>query len=170
MRHRIFHAPVSPSTPNHMILPVIIYQQTDVDFEQTFSNNQWKNIWVNGVFDYHHFHPNIHEVLGVKSGQAEIMLGGENGQSFTVSKGDALLLPAGYGHRLISKSDDFTIVGAYPTDDKVETLTQYDDLKSVNSAINSVHLPDTDPICGNRGPMFEEWHNLYSCSTVPGSR
>lgn len=170
MKHRIFHAPTSPSTPNHMILPVIIYQQTGVDFEQTFSNNQWKNVWVDGVFDYHHFHPNTHEVLGVKSGQAEMMVGGENGQTFNLSTGDALLLPAGYGHRLISKSDDFQIVGAYPTENKVETLKQYDDLKAVNSMINSVPLPDSDPIFGSKGPMFEEWHNLYSCSTVKGSR
>lgn len=170
MNHRIFHAPVSPSTPNHMILPVIIYKQINVDFEQTFNDNKWTGIWVNGVFDYHHFHPNTHEALGLKSGHAEIMLGGEKGQTFTVTAGDALLLPAGYGHRLISKSDDFKVVGAYPTNQTVETLTSYDDIKTVNSTINRVPLPDTDPIYKDHGPMFQEWHNLYSCSTVPGSK
>lgn len=164
MRHTILHAPVSPSAPNHMVLPVIIYHDIKEDPSELFKRNDWHQIWMNGVFDYHHFHPNCHEVLGVKAGQAELLIGGENGRTVTVHKGDVLLLPAGYGHKRLAMSEDFRIVGAYPTEDAVETATSYDDLAAVNRTINRVKLPASDPVTGSNGPMFKEWHNIYYCN------
>ena len=168
MKYKIIHAPISPSTPNHMILPVIVYQTEETDFESIFKENGWKSIWTNGVFDYHHFHPNQHEVLGVKQGDALLMIGGEHGQRIEVKRGDVLLLPAGYGHKRLEQSDDFKVVGAYPDDRNVDTLTAYEDINKMNSIINAVALPATDPVYGNTGPMFKEWHNIYRCSTVRG--
>ncbi|PKE48117.1 hypothetical protein CW677_04815 [Macrococcoides caseolyticum] len=168
MKYKIVHTPISPSIPNHMILPVIIYNTEEHHFETLFENNAWHNIWTNSVYDYHHFHPNQHEVLGVKSGRATLLIGGENGQNITVTQGDVLLLPAGYGHKKLDQSDDFTIVGAYPDTTAAQILTSYEDINEVNKMINTVPLPDTDPVGGNTGPMFKEWHNIYQCSTVRG--
>ncbi|TDM43954.1 cupin [Macrococcoides canis] len=168
MKYKILHTPTSPSTPNHMILPVIIYNTEESDFETHFENNGWHNIWTNGVFDYHHFHPNQHEVLGIKSGSAKLLIGGENGQKVEVTQGDVLLLPAGYGHKKLEQSEDFKVVGAYPETTTVETSTTYEDINEVNKIINTVPLPDTDPVSGSTGPMFKEWHNIYQCSTVRG--
>ncbi|TDM03612.1 cupin domain-containing protein [Macrococcus carouselicus] len=166
MRYSLIHAPASPSAPNHMILPVIVYSDVTENPADLFKRNNWHQVWENGVFDYHHFHPNAHEVLGVKSGEAELLIGGENGQTLTVSKGNVLLLPAGYGHKRLSQSADFKIVGAYPAEDKVDTETGYADIKEVNSAINHVALPETDPVEGATGPVFKEWHNIYHCNTA----
>ncbi|UTH14273.1 cupin domain-containing protein [Macrococcus equipercicus] len=166
MSYKIIHAPVSPSAPNHIIYPAIVYSQAVTDPAETFKNNGWQRIWENGVFDYHHFHPNAHEVLGVKSGDAELMIGGENGQKLKVQTGDVILLPAGYGHKLLSRSDDFKVVGAYPEDKKIELLTSYDNLTAIQSRINQVMIPPTDPVEGKSGPMFKEWAGIYHCSTV----
>ncbi|ATD31024.1 cupin domain-containing protein [Macrococcoides bohemicum] len=165
MKYKIIHSPVSKSTPNHMILPVIVYQEVEGDFTEIFKHNQWTGIWTNGVFDYHHFHPNTHEVLGIASGEATLMIGGESGSQLKVKQGDALLLPAGYGHKSLEASKDFKVVGAYPTDIDVETLTSYEEIQTINSTINSVKLPEHDPIEGDKGVMFKEWHNIYYCST-----
>lgn len=165
MKHKIIHCPVAQSTPNHMILPVIVYMEAEGDFKEIFETNHWQGVWTNGVFDYHHFHPDTHEVLGVQSGSATLMIGGESGQKIHVKQGDALLLPAGYGHKRIEATHDFTVVGAYPTDKSFQTLKTYDDLNDINKTINSVMLPDYDPIFGDTGPLFKEWHNIYHCGT-----
>ncbi|WP_414054187.1 cupin domain-containing protein [Macrococcus equi] len=165
MQYKILHSPVSESTPNHMILPVIIYQQVTGDFKEIFARNHWQGIWTNGVFNYHHFHPDSHEVLGVARGSATLMIGGENGSKVSVSAGDALLLPAGYGHKCIESSSDFSVIGAYPSEQPFKTLTSYTDLDTINQTINSVMLPEYDPVEGDSGAMFKEWHNIYHCGT-----
>lgn len=71
--------------PNNPHLPVIIYPKAiaiqDSDpaglFEKTFNDNGWPPQWRYGVYNYHHYHTEGHEVLGVFSGQARLMLGGQ---------------------------------------------------------------------------------------------
>lgn len=80
--------------PNNRRLPVIIYESaisvTDNDpaalFEKIFSAHGWPPQWRDGVYDYHHYHTEGHEVLGVVSGQARLMLGGPDGQVVEVKK------------------------------------------------------------------------------------
>ncbi len=108
--------------PNNPRLPVIIYLSamsiTRDDpaalFEKTFSAHGWPPQWLDGVYDYNHYHTEGHEVLGVVSGQARLMLGGPGGQVVEVNKGDVLLLPAGTGHCNLRSSADLLVVGAYP--------------------------------------------------------
>lgn len=149
--------------PNHPTLPVLIvqgaFQGRTKEIEETFNKHNWKNSWVNGVFSYHHYHSNAHEVLGVKAGTARLMIGGENGEELTVQTGDVLLLPAGTGHKKLECSNDFKIVGAYPEGMSYNVKTgEEGDRPEVLRDIEQVPLPMTDPIFGNKGPIFDYWH------------
>jgi uncharacterized protein YjlB len=96
--------------PNNPRLPVLVYpnaiavQGSDPAalFEKIFSANGWPPQWRYGVYSYHHYHTEGHEVLGIASGQARLMLGGPDGHVLEVSSGDVLLLPAGTGGHLES--------------------------------------------------------------------
>ena len=64
-----------------------------------FAEHGWRGSWVDGVFDFHHFHSTSHEALAVVAGTATLELGGLQGRPFDVAPGDVLVLPAGTGHR-----------------------------------------------------------------------
>ncbi len=88
--------------PNNQRLPVLRYNVDLSDgesFETLFAKNRWSDIWADGVFDYQHYHTGAHEVLGVKSGSATLLIGGPDGQKIRVAPGDCLILPAGTGHQ-----------------------------------------------------------------------
>ncbi len=74
--------------PNN-ILPVVIYKNAlqhvvQKDLELLFCQNGWGNNWHDIILTEDHFHSNTHEVLGLKSGQARLKLGGEKGDSPSV--------------------------------------------------------------------------------------
>lgn len=149
--------------PNHPRLPVLLvkgaFQENPEEIEHIFNKHNWKNSWVNGVFPYHHYHSNAHEVLGVKAGTARLIIGGENGEELTVHPGDVLILPAGTGHKKLECSNDFKIVGAYPEGMSYNVMTgEESDRPKVLLDIKQVPLPMTDPISGNKGPIFDYWH------------
>jgi uncharacterized protein YjlB len=134
--------------PNHPRFPVLVYRGVDVsDARGCFAANGWGGSWVNGVFDFHHFHSTSHEVLAVIAGSATIELGGPQGESFDVGVGDVLVLPAGTGHRRASADAQFTVVGAYPAGQE-----EYDLLRAADAAalarIAALGPPKTDPVGG----------------------
>ncbi|WP_422123801.1 cupin domain-containing protein [Planococcus sp. X10-3] len=148
--------------PNNTSLAVAIYPGAFKDnpekIEETFNNNDWTNSWTNGVFDYHHYHSNIHEVLGVRSGSAVLLIGGEQGKRIEVNTGDVAVLPAGTGHKKISASDDFQIVGAYPGGiSPNKKIGNIDERPYVLEDIQNTPLPKRDPVYGNEGPLIENW-------------
>ncbi|CAM4411043.1 uncharacterized protein YjlB [Paenibacillus endophyticus] len=148
--------------PNHPRLPLIVYRgalsdQTD-EIERIFNRNNWRNSWINGVYDFHHYHSNSHEVLGIYSGIADLLIGGEKGQTFAVQAGDVILLPAGTGHKRMKASSDFKVVGAYPNGMNYNTRRGTLAERSADLIeIAKVPVPDRDPVYGTVGPLFELW-------------
>lgn len=153
-------------TPNHPTLPVVILRGTpaleESDaaawFEKYFSANHWGGNWRWTVYPYHHFHSDNHEVLGVSKGHAEIQLGGEAGKILNVTKGDVIILPAGTGHKRISASDDFEVVGGYPGGHEPNLIRSMGDrADALRLDIQNTPTPTRDPVYGSGGPMLEAW-------------
>ncbi|MCX2739918.1 cupin domain-containing protein [Pontibacter anaerobius] len=151
--------------PNNQQLPLLVYQQVfgqsdDLvnQFKETFKQNNWRGSWVNGVFDYHHYHSRSHEVLGVAAGSAVLILGGPAGKEVEVKAGDMLVLPAGTGHCLKSSASGFKVVGAYPVgQENYDICTEKDDPQEKKKSIAQVALPTSDPVFGADGPLLLHW-------------
>ena len=127
-------------------------------FEATFARNGWTNAWLDGIHDYHHYHPNTHEVLGIVSGSAQVRFGGEDGQLITVKAGDVVIIPAGVAHACINAGDGFAVVGAYPGGADYETNRDDPGVLAVSQQrIAQVPLPDADPVDGGEGPLLKLW-------------
>lgn len=153
--------------PNSL-LPVLYYPNAvanladEPDSDQKilalFEKNGYSNGWVNGIFSYHHFHARTHEVLACIAGEATVQLGGPGAQTYSFSKGDVLLLPAGVAHKRKDASNDFKIVGAYP--DGLEPDMQKGEARhyeEVKRTIASVPKPDKDPVEGEEGAVISSW-------------
>ncbi len=151
MELETWQAPPGDVIPNHPSFPVLLYRGTDLAASdaarERFAGAGWGGSWVDGVFDFHHFHSTAHEVLAVVAGSATLELGGPQGRAFEVRAGDVVVLPAGPGHRRESASGDFTVVGAYPVgQEDYDLLREADD--AARSRIAALGAPDTDPIGG----------------------
>ncbi|WP_081675066.1 cupin domain-containing protein [Daejeonella oryzae] len=152
--------------PNNGYLTMLVYkgalllQPEDESsvIEKLFESNQWSNSWKNGIFDYHHYHSNTHEVLGVFSGTAELQIGGPQGLRVEVVRGDVIILPAGVAHMCLKKSDDFVVIGAYP-EGKIQDMNygKEGERPAADTNIANVQMPHTDPVYGKNGPLIENW-------------
>lgn len=150
--------------PNNPRLPVLIYikaiavQQSDPAalFENIFSANGWPPQWRYGVHDYHHYHTRGHEVLGIASGFARLMLGGPQGRVLEVSAGDVLLLPAGTAHCNTESSDDFLVVGAYPPGQHADICRDAPTQEQLASILE-LPFPERDPVQGVHGAVSRHW-------------
>ena len=155
--------------PNNPALPLLVYRQvlrgstaqSAAAVECLFEANGWRGTWRDGVYSYHHFHSNAHEVLGVCAGQAQIQFGGPSGPKLSVAAGDVLILPAGTGHKCIDASADFLVVGAYPAGQENYDLLRGEpsEQAAAERRIASVPLPESDPVYGAHGPLFARWRS-----------
>ncbi|QPC81287.1 cupin domain-containing protein [Phototrophicus methaneseepsis] len=152
--------------PNNPDLPLVVYRQAlsessdHVDAcQRLFSKHNWRGIWVNGIYSYHHYHSTSHEVLGIVEGNAEVQFGGEEGESVQVYAGDVVVIPAGVGHCRLHASNDFRVVGAYPAGQENWDLQtgKPDERPQVLENIQAVPLPEQDPVFGNTGPLLDAW-------------
>jgi uncharacterized protein YjlB len=126
--------------------------------EQKFASNHWTNSWRWGVYPFHHYHSNTHEVLGVFSGSALLHLGGEKGKKVNVQAGDIIVIPAGAGHKCISHSDDFTVAGAYPNGLSPDlNRGETGERPQTDKNITAVPFPDTDPLLGKDNGLRKIW-------------
>ncbi|MFZ1993221.1 MAG: cupin domain-containing protein [Solirubrobacteraceae bacterium] len=151
------------SIPNSA-LPVLVYHGLElasdpVAAERAFTANGWRGAWRDGIYSFHHFHSTAHEVLAVVAGHAAVRLGGPEGGTFEVGRGDVLVLPAGTGHRNEGSSGDLLVVGAYPGgmswDLRRGDPDEYDE---VRANIDAVPLPATDPVGGAGGALTRLWN------------
>jgi uncharacterized protein YjlB len=136
--------------PNNPAMAVRVYRGVADDaaaFEARFGANGWPPEWRDGVFDYHHYHSTAHEVLGCYAGRATLTVGGPGGRTVEVAAGDALMLPAGTGHKCETASDDFAVVGAYPAGQEWDVVTKRAD-DAIRTRIVAVPLPARDPVTG----------------------
>jgi uncharacterized protein YjlB len=126
--------------------------------EARFASNNWVNSWRWGVYAFHHYHSNTHEVLGVFSGSAELLLGGDQGQKVKVQAGDVIVIPAGVGHKCIWHDSDFTVVGAYPNGvDQDMNKGKESERPRADEKIASVPFPDEDPLFGKNEGLVKIW-------------
>ena len=88
-----------------------------------FETHGWARSWRDTIYDFVHYHSQIHEVMGVARGTAKIECGGLKGRVLSLKAGAVLVLPAGTGHRLIEASRNFLVVGAYPRDGTYDECT-----------------------------------------------
>src|SRR5919108_3640108 len=158
MRLETWTAPPGDRIPNHPSFPMLIYRAVDAAADGAdaaralFAEHGWGGAWVDGVFDFHHFHSTSHEALAVVAGTATVELGGPQGRAFEVATGDVLVLPAGTGHRRATDRDGFTVVGAYPAGQEDYDLLRGDDPDEVAAArerIAGLGAPPRDPIGGD---------------------
>lgn len=151
--------------PNNGLLPLIIYQKAlnvaqenpGQFLKEYFETNGWVNSWVDGIYDYHHYHTTAHEVLGVIHGSARVQFGGPNGPAFLLEAGDAVLIPAGVAHKAVDVYDDFACVGAYPEGQDYDIKTEKDNRDEAIENIKKVPAPLADPVYGVEGPMIQDW-------------
>lgn len=150
--------------PNNRHLPVLFYRRAlgpsrkDLGqaFEALFTLNQWPPQWLDSIFDYHHFHSTAHEVLGVISGKAEVIVGGPGGLVVSLEPGDVVLLPAGTGHCLQATEGRFQVVGAYPEGQQWDIRREALSEKEI-AAMEALPFPRSDPVGGREGPLLEQW-------------
>ena len=164
-----YHLDDDGVVPNNRSLPLLVYKHAlpleDGDpaatFESMFERNGWSGCWRNGIYDYRHYHSVTHEALGIAAGRATVQLGGEHGVTLEVEAGDALVIPAGVGHKNLGSSKDFLVVGAYPggADYDMNTGRRGEREKALAN-IARVPLPECDPLFGPGGPLTEYWRAL----------
>jgi uncharacterized protein YjlB len=147
MRLETWHAPPGDEIPNHPSFPVLVYRDVGGDLRSLFGDHGWGGSWVDGVFDFHHFHSTSHEVLAVVAGRATLELGGPQGRAFDVAAGDVVVLPAGTGHRRATARDGFTAVRAYPAGQEDYDLLRGPD-PAARARIEALPAPPEDPVGG----------------------
>ncbi len=127
-------------------------------FEALFERHGWPPAWRATIFPYHHFHSTTHEVLGIASGSARVLVGGDYGREFDIAAGDAIVIPAGVGHKRLSSSSDFLAVGAYPPGQDWDLMKgERGERPGADRNIDRVPLPQTDPVNGPGGLLTELW-------------
>lgn len=112
------------------------------------------------MFDRTHYHSNTHELLVIASGHGKLLFGGEENPErveIDVSKGDAILVPAGVGHRQLRVSTDFEMVGSYPAGIRSWDLHygQEGDAEA-EDRIRKLGWFEEDPIYAGDGPALSE--------------
>lgn len=161
---RTIHVAANGGIPNNPTLPAVVMAGALADPSESgarrlLEENGWGGTWRWSVYDFHHYHPASHEVLVCVSGSAKLRIGGPEGEDIEVSPGDTLVLPAGVGHKRLSSSPDFAVVGAYPPGQESPEIIKASELPEEEAAerIAATPLPDTDPVEGADGTLLRFW-------------
>lgn len=147
-------------------LPIIVYKRVlnlpslfaSSAIRKLFKNNDWKNSWRSGIFEYHHYHSITHEVLGVCKGKTFLLLGGDSGVKLEVEKGDVIIIPAGVAHKNLGKENQITCIGAYPDGKDYDmNYGREGERPNADKRIANVPLPEKDPVFGTKGGIMLYW-------------
>jgi uncharacterized protein YjlB len=148
------------------VLPVLLYKHSldlPVFFASTalknlFRKNGWTNSWRNGIYTYHHYHSNTHEVCGVCRGKTQLQLGGDDGVILAAEKGDVIVIPAGVAHKNLGKEKDVICVGGYPNGKNFDmNYGKPGERPVTDNNIASLHVPVTDPVMGANQGVPKIW-------------
>jgi uncharacterized protein YjlB len=151
--------PAGDEIPNNPHLPVLLHRGAvpagdPAAAEALFARHGWPPAWRNGIYDFHHYHPNAHEALAIVSGEVRVRLGGEGGVTLDLAAGDMVVLPAGTGHRNLGASSRLLVVGAYPPGGPPEQFTgRPGEIARARQSIPRVPNPPTDPVTGAPYPV-----------------
>lgn len=148
--------------PNNAHVPLIVYRGAfdlsgrdgaEAVIMAHFAKHDWRNAWINGIYDFHHYHATAHEVLGLARGEAQVRFGGPKGPVVLLAAGDAVMIPAGVGHCRLSATADLSVVGAYPggVSYDLKRATSAERLQALRE-IAKVPAPASDPVLGADGP------------------
>jgi uncharacterized protein YjlB len=152
--------------PNNFRFPLVIYRHAlnlprhdpASAIEELLEENDWRNSWRDGIYTYHHYHSNTHEVLVVFSGSAEVQFGGPKGVIQEIAIGDVIVIPAGVAHKNLGSNDSFGIVGAYPEGRDFDICRgRKNERPKADERIARVPMPKADPVYGSGGPLFSQW-------------
>lgn len=136
-------------------LPVIF---ASAYIKSLFGRNGWSNAWNFGVFDYHHYHSITHEVLGIHKGETTLQLGGPQGATVKVSRGDVVIIPAGVAHKNLGEQDAIKCIGAYPGGaDYDMNYGKPGERPFADRNIAKVPLPGSDPVFGKVAGIVKLW-------------
>jgi uncharacterized protein YjlB len=127
--------------------------------EKLVQGHDWYVDWVekDAVYRYTHYHT-VHEVLVIMNGDAEIQIGGTNGEKIKVTDGDILAIPAGVAHKRLSGGKNFSVAGLYMMGQTWDLLRQTPrNYREACLKLSEVMLPDTDPFYGENGPLTLHW-------------
>lgn len=126
--------------------------------QKIFLKNNWGNTWRNGVYDFHHYHSNAHECLGICAGEAKLIFGGPGKRNIIVERGDVVIIPAGVAHKCVDASKDFLCVGAYPeAKDYDINHGRKEEYNKALGRIKKLPLPKEDPVFGSEGFLKSYW-------------
>ena len=163
----VVHAMISACDcfPNNSNYPLLIYKQVSSLINQSpqaiqawLKQNGWGCSWIDGIYDYHHYHSDTHETLVIIAGECNVQIGGEKGQCYTVHEGDVVILPAGVAHKSLSASSDFRCIGAYPFEAGCDMhYGKREEYLVAVEQIKKVGLPEKDPVFGENGLLFDYW-------------
>ncbi len=147
-------------------LPVLIYKKAIMlpwffrgrKVKKLFRAHHWTNNWRNGIYTYQHYHSNTHEVMAVIRGATVLRLGGEQGITVKIEKGDVILIPAGVAHRNMQKEKDVICIGGYPRGRNFDMMYgKKDERPAADERIAKVKVPGFDPVTGKKDPMNTIW-------------
>lgn len=108
------------------------------------------------MYSITHYHSTTHEVLCVFKGRAKLLFGGEQNPGRVeaeVKAGDAIIVPAGVGHRLTEDIDgNFQMVGGYPEGCSWDMCYGKGGEEEKARGVKDVKWLDRDPLYGADGP------------------
>ncbi|KAF2109833.1 RmlC-like cupin domain-containing protein [Lophiotrema nucula] len=166
LRYSTHHIPshsLIPNTSPHSH-PLLIYHSvyppttSPSAIEAHLPKNGVSPQWRYTMYSTTHYHSTTHEVLCVFKGRAKLLFGGESNPSkleTQVSAGDAIIVPAGVGHRLLEDYDSgFQMVGSYPKGCKWDMCYGNAGEEAKADAVKDVKWFEKDPLYGDDGPAL----------------